>query len=86
MIDACNPKNEQVIIVDKTNNNKVIAAGRIVNNKNIPVNCITLDNKFYFLMDKNDLYEIYLRDEELHTDYHIIYNGTEDFEHLGDCR
>ena len=35
---------------------------------------------------KNDLYEIYLRDEELHTDYHIIYNGTEDFEHLGDCR
>lgn len=35
---------------------------------------------------RNDLYEIYLRDEELHIDYHIIYNGTEDFEHLGDCR
>jgi len=35
---------------------------------------------------KSDLYEIYLRDEVIHTDYHIIYNGTEDFDHLGDCR
>ena len=35
---------------------------------------------------KSSLYELYLRDEELHIDYHIIYNGTEDFDHLGDCR
>lgn len=35
---------------------------------------------------KNSLYELYLRDEELHKDYHIIYNGKDDFEHLGDCR
>ena len=35
---------------------------------------------------KSGLFELYLRDEEIHTDYHIIYNGTEDFEHLGDCR
>lgn len=35
---------------------------------------------------KNSLYELYVRDETLHIDYHIIYNGTEDFDHLGDCR
>ena len=35
---------------------------------------------------KSSSYELYLRDEELHIDYHIIYNGTEDFDHLGDCR
>ena len=35
---------------------------------------------------KSSQFELYLRDEEIHTDYHIIYNGTEDFDHLGDCR
>lgn len=53
---------------------------------------IGLDNLNLFGTDmasldhKSSSYELYLRDEELHIDYHIIYNGTEDFDHLGDCR
>lgn len=53
---------------------------------------IGLDNLNLFgsqqasLDGKSSLYELYLRDEVLHIDYHIIYNGTEDFDHLGDCR
>ena len=35
---------------------------------------------------KNSLYELYLRDEVMHIDFHIIFNGTDDFDHLGDCR
>ena len=35
---------------------------------------------------RSGMFEIYLRDEEIHHDYHIILNSTDDFEHLGDCR
>ena len=38
------------------------------------------------LDNQSGVYEMYLRDEVMHQDYHIIYNGIDDFEHLGDCR
>lgn len=38
------------------------------------------------LDNQSGMYEMYLRDEVMHQDYHIIYNGTDDFEHMGDCR
>ena len=48
MIDVHSPQKIQIAIFDKTNNNKIIAAGKLSNVKNIPVDCISIDNKFYF--------------------------------------
>lgn len=72
MIDVYSPKHEQVIIRDKLNNNKIIAAGKIVNNKNIPVDCVTLDNKFYFLLKENCYYDVKEVDEEFEIQFNPL--------------
>lgn len=64
MIDVHSPQKIQIAIFDKTNNNKIIAAGKLSNVKNIPVDCISIDNKFYFLTKENDFYSIKEMDEE----------------------
>ena len=41
---------------------KIIAAGKIINHKDIPVKCITFDNKHFFNLNGNFFYKIILCD------------------------
>lgn len=59
-----NFENKYVKIINKFNKN-VIVAGKVINVKQVPVSCITFDNRYFFSVRKNFLYNIIVEDKPI---------------------